>query len=317
MSPSTEAVADRRRPDRRRRRPPRGTPVGKLRSCGRPSARDLGAGASIRTRTSLASISMKRRSVRWPTQSVSGACLQPIVVRPTSADAFELVAGERRWRAAQIAGDSTIPALIDDKVDEAGSLELALIENVVREDLTPIEEARTIVLLLDDLEHHRDAAFKAARPKPHRYLTYCPPARPTRPSDRVDRRWRTDEGSREGVAHRTGPRSPEDPRKTRSGEGLVRPSARGRDSGAAPSRARRQRHTQTTRRPPQGCRTRSKATGSDVRAPTPLRVPAASRSSRRRPASRDCSMIQIRQTEQGVPRGTPASSVAGGSVGKS
>jgi ParB family transcriptional regulator, chromosome partitioning protein len=77
--------------------------------------------------------------------------LQPIVVRPTSPDAFELVAGERRWRAAQIAGDSTIPALIDDKVDEAGSLELALIENVVREDLTPIEEARTIVLLLDSL----------------------------------------------------------------------------------------------------------------------------------------------------------------------
>ena len=75
--------------------------------------------------------------------------LQPIVVRPTSADAFELVAGERRWRAAQIAGDLTVPALIDEKVDEAGSLELALIENVVREDLTPIEEARTIVLLLD------------------------------------------------------------------------------------------------------------------------------------------------------------------------
>ena len=76
--------------------------------------------------------------------------LQPIVVRPTSPDAFELVAGERRWRAAQIAGDLMIPALIDDKVDEAGSLELALIENVVREDLTPIEEARTIVLLLEE-----------------------------------------------------------------------------------------------------------------------------------------------------------------------
>ena len=76
--------------------------------------------------------------------------LQPIVVRPISPGAFELVAGERRWRAAQIAGDLTIPALIDDKVDEAGSLELALIENVVREDLTPIEEARTIVLLLED-----------------------------------------------------------------------------------------------------------------------------------------------------------------------
>ncbi len=76
--------------------------------------------------------------------------LQQIVVRPTSRAAFELVAGERRWRAALIAGDLMIPALIDDKVDEAGSLELALIENVVREDLTPIEEATTIVLLLQD-----------------------------------------------------------------------------------------------------------------------------------------------------------------------
>ncbi len=62
-----------------------------------------------------------------------------------------MVAGERRWRAARLAGQATIPALIDASVDGAGSLELALIENVVREDLTPIEEARTIAILLDDL----------------------------------------------------------------------------------------------------------------------------------------------------------------------
>jgi ParB family transcriptional regulator, chromosome partitioning protein len=75
--------------------------------------------------------------------------LQPVIVRPV-ADGYQLVAGERRWRAAQIAGDSTIPALVDDEIDQAGSLEPALIENVVREDLTPIEQARTIALLLDD-----------------------------------------------------------------------------------------------------------------------------------------------------------------------
>lgn len=76
--------------------------------------------------------------------------LQPIIVRPV-ADGYEVVAGERRWRAAELAGDATIPALIDDAVDDAGSLELALIENVVRENLTPIEQARTLATLLDDL----------------------------------------------------------------------------------------------------------------------------------------------------------------------
>jgi ParB family transcriptional regulator, chromosome partitioning protein len=78
--------------------------------------------------------------------------LQPIIVRPVKDGWFEIVAGERRWRAAQQARLPTIPALIAAALDEADSLELALIENVVREDLTPIEEARTIAVLLDDLQ---------------------------------------------------------------------------------------------------------------------------------------------------------------------
>lgn len=76
--------------------------------------------------------------------------LQPVIVRPIEGG-YELVAGERRWRAAQIAGEASIPALVDDALDEAGSLELALIENIVREDLSPIEQARTFSVLLDDL----------------------------------------------------------------------------------------------------------------------------------------------------------------------
>jgi ParB family transcriptional regulator, chromosome partitioning protein len=76
--------------------------------------------------------------------------LQPIIVRPV-ADGYELVAGERRWRASELAGESTIPALVDDELDDAGSLELALIENVVRADLSAIEQARTLATLLDDL----------------------------------------------------------------------------------------------------------------------------------------------------------------------
>src|SRR5450755_640783 len=77
--------------------------------------------------------------------------LQPVIVRPRAAGGYELVAGERRWRAAHLAERSSIPALINDTVDGAGSLEAALLENMAREDLTAIEEARTIALLLDDL----------------------------------------------------------------------------------------------------------------------------------------------------------------------
>ena len=76
--------------------------------------------------------------------------LQPVIVRP-AGDEYELVAGERRWRAAELAGEETIPVLVDGALDEAGSLELALIENVVREDLTAIEQARTLAVLLGDL----------------------------------------------------------------------------------------------------------------------------------------------------------------------
>jgi len=76
--------------------------------------------------------------------------LQPIIVRPAERG-YELVAGERRWRAAELAGEVTIPALVDDTLDGVGSLELALIENVVREDLTAIEQARTFAVLLEDL----------------------------------------------------------------------------------------------------------------------------------------------------------------------
>jgi ParB family transcriptional regulator, chromosome partitioning protein len=76
--------------------------------------------------------------------------LQPVIVRPIT-DGYELVAGERRWRAAQLAGESTIPALVDDELDDAGSLELALIENIAREDLTAIEQARTLAVLLQNL----------------------------------------------------------------------------------------------------------------------------------------------------------------------
>jgi ParB family chromosome partitioning protein len=76
--------------------------------------------------------------------------LQPIVVRPLPGGTYELVAGERRLRAAGLAGLDTIPAVVRE-TDEGDRLELALIENMAREDLNPIEEARALATLVDDL----------------------------------------------------------------------------------------------------------------------------------------------------------------------
>lgn len=76
--------------------------------------------------------------------------LQPVVVRRTAGGgAYELVMGERRWRAAQRAGLSTIPAIVID-TDDSGSLERALVENVHRQDLNPIEEAAAYRQLLEE-----------------------------------------------------------------------------------------------------------------------------------------------------------------------
>ena len=77
--------------------------------------------------------------------------LQPVLVRPLGGERFELIAGERRWRAAQLAGLTAIPAYVRADTDDAAALELALIENAAREDLTPVEEARTLSTLIDDL----------------------------------------------------------------------------------------------------------------------------------------------------------------------
>ena len=76
--------------------------------------------------------------------------LQPVLVRPKADGRYELVAGERRWRAAKIAGLQAIPALVRDRGD-AEALELALIENMAREDLNPVEEARACDALVEEL----------------------------------------------------------------------------------------------------------------------------------------------------------------------
>ena len=76
--------------------------------------------------------------------------LQPVLVRPRPGGTYELVAGERRWRAARLAGLETLPALVQQR-DDARSLEDALIENMAREDLNPIEAARAVAGLVEEL----------------------------------------------------------------------------------------------------------------------------------------------------------------------
>ncbi len=77
--------------------------------------------------------------------------MQPIIVRPVGIDKYEIIAGERRWRAAQQVGLDTIPALIKDVSDES-AIAMALIENIQREDLNAIEEAQALIRLQQEFE---------------------------------------------------------------------------------------------------------------------------------------------------------------------
>jgi ParB family transcriptional regulator, chromosome partitioning protein len=92
--------------------------------------------------------------------------VQPVVVRPLGGGSWELIAGERRLRAAKVAGLATIPALVRES-DDRDSLLLALVENVAREDLSPIEEARAYTVLMDEFSLSLgEVAERVGRSKP-------------------------------------------------------------------------------------------------------------------------------------------------------
>jgi ParB family chromosome partitioning protein len=92
--------------------------------------------------------------------------IQPVVVRSRAAGGFELIAGERRWRAAREAGLATVPAIVRD-ADDRDSLLLALVENVAREDLSPVDEARACALLIDEFGLSLgDVSERVGRSKP-------------------------------------------------------------------------------------------------------------------------------------------------------
>lgn len=87
--------------------------------------------------------------------------LEPLVVRPVAGqkDSYEIIAGERRWRAAQLAGLHDVPVVVRNLTDRE-ALEFGLIENVQRQDLSPLEEAEGYKRLLDDFQHTQDGLAK-------------------------------------------------------------------------------------------------------------------------------------------------------------
>ena len=92
--------------------------------------------------------------------------IQPLLVRPRTAGGYEIVAGERRWRAAREAGRQTVPAVVRE-TDDRDTLLLGLIENVAREQLSPVEEARAYAVLIDEFSLSLgDVAERVGRSKP-------------------------------------------------------------------------------------------------------------------------------------------------------
>jgi ParB family chromosome partitioning protein len=89
--------------------------------------------------------------------------MQPILVRPVAKDRYEIIAGERRWRAAKLAGLSEVPVVVRDVPDQAARA-MALIENIQREDLNPLEEAQGVQRLVNEFTlTHQEAADAIGR----------------------------------------------------------------------------------------------------------------------------------------------------------
>jgi ParB family chromosome partitioning protein len=110
-----------------------------------------------RTRMDEASLNELAASIQ------SQGLMQPILVRPRAGQRYEIIAGERRWRAAQIAGLAEVPIAVRDVTDQA-ALAMALIENIQREDLNPLEEANGIQRLVTEFKlTHEEAAAAVGR----------------------------------------------------------------------------------------------------------------------------------------------------------
>jgi ParB family chromosome partitioning protein len=114
---------------------------------------DLIQPGKYQPRTQMSEVALKELADSIRVQGV----IQPILVRPVGGGRYEIIAGERRWRAARIAGLSAVPALVREVPDNA-ALAMALIENIQREDLNPLEEANGIQRLVTEFNITHDKA---------------------------------------------------------------------------------------------------------------------------------------------------------------
>ncbi len=135
-------------PDLAQREPPGDTPQSLPLDVIRPGKFQPRAGMDAQALSELAE-SIKAQGI-----------LQPVLVRPIGAGQYEIIAGERRWRAARIAGLLSVPVAIRDIPDDA-ALAAALIENIQRENLNPLEEATGIVRLIDEFKMTHEVAARA------------------------------------------------------------------------------------------------------------------------------------------------------------
>ena len=159
---------------------------------------------SGRTRTSRGSTSTRRSSPSLAESIREVGILQPVLVRETD-DGYELIAGERRWRAARRVGLQNIPALVRD-TDDASALEHALVENVHRSDLNVLEEAAAYQQLIEDFGlTHEEVAIRVGRSRTAvtntLRLLQLPPIGPAAGARRV-----ADDGPRPGAARHARPR---------------------------------------------------------------------------------------------------------------
>jgi ParB family chromosome partitioning protein len=147
-----------------------GRVAGRQRSAGAEQQRSLPVGnlqpGKYQPRTQMDNASLEELAASIRAQGL----MQPILVRPIGdalgEDRFEIIAGERRWRAAQMAGLTEVPTLIREIPDES-ALAMALIENIQRENLNPLEEAQGLQRLIDEFSMtHQEAADAVGRSRP-------------------------------------------------------------------------------------------------------------------------------------------------------
>ena len=181
--------------------------------------------------------------------------LQPILVREIGEDEYELIAGERRWRAARRAGLQTMPVLVQ-SVSDVHSLEQALVENLHREDLNPLEEAGAFQQLVDEFGYTHEQVAVAGRQEPDRGDQHPPaPPAPGRRAAGPGRRRHLGR-PRPGPAGDPGPELPGGAGQAGRGRGSDRPGRRGRGppprvgrrGRGVPDRERESRHPGVPRR---------------------------------------------------------------------